>query len=357
MTVGTKTKRKVTNRGMARILSYISVIVLLLLFVASPVFAISNPDTITFGTGSIPLYKVFTNVSETGDMLFVAEGYVHYITTPTDYTAKQAFLFEVLDPTGTTVLVSTTLQEYEDRPISIYQTKAQVDALPLVPGTAYGLRIRGNPTIFPSPTGNTVTAYLAASDYVTQTGATDTNNPLRDFLIIMATNIQVHDIAVGIITAATPYIVNVQGVRYLTILGGNIFLAGIPALSSMCAILFQAALEPMQGDVPASTGAYAQALTPLTQWGGTIASGLTTLGSYLGISQSLAGSVMLLILVTAFAVFIYKQTESGIAVLLMVAATPFMGAFLGLMPMALAFIFVIFIIVLLGYFFFSRGAL
>ncbi len=173
----------------------------------------------------------------------------------------------------------------------------------------------------------------------------------------MAQYIQTNDIAEGIITALTPYIVTVQGTRYLTILGGDVFLAGVPALSSFVPILFQAAIEPMQGDTPASTGAYAHALSPLTQWGATAANGLTMLGTYLGINQALAGSVILFVAVIAFAVFLYQKTESGLAVLLMVAATPFVGAFLGLMPMALAFILVIFIVVLLGYFFFSRGAL
>lgn len=345
---------------MVRLLSRLLVILILLASVwllVSPVHAIANPDTIAFGTGATPWYKVFENVSETGDMLFIAEGYVYYATTPTDYTADQAFLFEVVDTTGTTVLVSTILQDYGDRPISIYQTAAQVTALGLVSGAAYGMRITGNPTIFPSPTGNTVTAYLSASDYVDQSGATDDSNPLRDFLIIMAEHIETNDIAEGIITAATPYIVTVQGTRYLTILGGDLFLAGIPGLSSFCAILFQAALAPMQGDTPTTTGAYAHALSPITQWGAGIANGLTMLGSYLGISQELAGSVMLFVLVVALAVFLYSQTQSGVAVLLLVAAMPFVGAFLGLMPLALAFIFVIFLIVLLGYFFFSRGAL
>ncbi len=335
-----------------RISSVVLIIILSVFLFAFPVFAIVNPGTITFGTGTTPLYKVFTNVAETGDMLFVVEGDVHYGAAPTDYTASQAFLFEVLNTTGTVVLTSTPLNEYQDRPISIYKTATQVLAFvpPLVSGTAYGLRITGNPLIFASPVGNTVTAYLTPSDYIDQSVATDELNPLRDFLMIMATNIQTHD-------GVTTYITTVQGVRYLTTTGGSIFLQGIPALSSFCAVLFQAALESLPGDVPTSTGAYASAMNPATQWGTNVANGLTTLGSYLGISQELAGSVMLFVFVIAFAVFLYMRTQSGVAVLLMVAGMPFIGAWLGLMPMALAFIFVIFLIMLMGYFFFSRGAL
>ncbi|KKN79355.1 hypothetical protein LCGC14_0341370 [marine sediment metagenome] len=327
--------------------------VLMVFILATPAYAIVNPDNIAFGTGTIPLYKVFEGVVETGDMLFMAEGYVDYTVIPTDYTAREAFLFEVLNTTGTVVLLSTPLKQYGDRPISIYQTAAQVTAAGLVSGTAYGLRITGNPLIFASPVGNTVTAYLGASDFIDQSGATDSNNPLRIFSIDMAENIEAEDAP----AAGFEYITDIQGVRYLTILGGDIFLEGVPGLSTYCSILFQAAVEKMSGDAQEATGAYADSLNPTIQWGSIAGNGLTNLGIYLGITQALAGSTLMLVIVMFFAVFLYKKTESGVAVLLMIAVTPFMGAWLGLMSLAIAFIFVIFIVVLLGYFFFSRGAL
>ncbi len=336
---------------MRKKLSLLLLLVVLVFLLPVSAYAIVNPDNISFGTGTIPLYKVFENVSETGDMLFMAEGYVDYTVIPTDYTASEAFLFEVLNTTGTVTLVSTSLNQYGDRPISIYQSAAQVAAIPLVSETAYGLRITGNPTIFASPTGNTVTAYLGASDYIDQSGATDEDNPLRDFSMLMAINMEAED------TPVNSYIVNIQGINYLTIEGGELFLEGVPGLGTFCAILFQAALEAMTGDAPTSTGAYAAALNPTLQWGATIGNGLTMMGSYLGINQALAGSIVLFVVVMFFAVYLYKKTESGIGVLLMVAATPFMGAWLGLVPLALAFVFVIFIVILMGYFFFSRGAL
>jgi len=213
------------------------------------------------------------------------------------------------------------------------------------------MRIMGNPIIFASPTGNTVSVNLTSSNFIDQSVATDENNPLRDFVILVAENMEAED------SPSPSYLVDVQGVQYLSTTGGNLFLEGIPGLNAICSIAFQTVLEPMESDVPTATGAYATSLTPVAQWGNTIADGLTQFGSYLGINQALAGSVILFGLVMAFAVFLYKKTESGVAVLLLVAATPFMGAWLGLMPMALAFILVIFIIVLGGYFFFSRGAL
>jgi len=326
-------------------------------FTVSPAYAMANPDAIDFGTGDVGRYNVVENVLETGDWLITAEGYVYYADSANlTYSASQAFLFEFLNAAGTVTLASTPLKEYGDRPISIYLTAVQKTALALVTGTAYVVRITGNPLIFADPTGNTVEAALGAEDYIDQTGATDDVNHLRDNLIQMAANIQTNDIAKGIITS-TDYLVWVQGVRYLTLDGGDIFQNGIPGLSSMCPILFQAGLEPMTSDAPENTGAYALTLTPAQKWGATTANGLTQLGLYLGINQALAGSVVLFVLCIALAIYVYQKTESGVATMLLVATTPFLGAWLGLMPLALAFIFVIVIIILMGYFVFSRGAL
>jgi len=66
---------------------------------------------------------------------------------------------------------------------------------------------------------------------------------------------------------------------------------------------------------------------------------------------------VLLILAVGLAVFAYSRTQSGITVLLLIGVVPFLGAWLGLLPMALAFIFTIFMVALMGFFFFSRGAL
>ncbi len=73
---------------------FVGLAIMALFLVAMPALAISNPDSISFGAGTSPTYNVFENVHEIGDMLFVAEGYVHYVTEPTDYTASHAFLTE-----------------------------------------------------------------------------------------------------------------------------------------------------------------------------------------------------------------------------------------------------------------------
>lgn len=335
-----------------------AIVLIMIFLVTSPVLAIGNPTSIAFYcVGSTPIYKVFYNVLETGDMLFTAEQYVHYAVTPTDYTAGEAFLFEVLDVAGTATLASTPLKQYEAKPISIYMTVAQVTAAGISVNDALTIRITGNPLIFASPVGNTVTAVLAASDYVDQElgddGGVATDNNLRNFLIGVAEDLEANDSP----PVGSEYIITVSGVQYLTTIGGSIFIEGIPGLDGICPILFQYSSAPMTGDEPESTGAYVSSLSPLQQWGQTAANGLTNLGIYLGISQALAGNAMLLAMFMGLGVYAYSRTQSGMVVLLLVGTMPFIGAFFGLMSLALAFVFVIIIVLFLGFFFYSRGVL
>ncbi len=369
------------------------------------VFAISDPDTIEFSDpAKASQYKVFYNVAEDGDFLLIAEGYVIYNTIPTDYTADQAFLFELLNAAGTDTLAATTLKDFGDRPISIYLSAADATTLGLVVGTAYQIRITGNPLILASTSGNTVTKTLSAGSYVDQSLSTDDNNLLKAFVLKMAQNIEAHD------DPLVDYTITIQGSQYLSTelnpstyssssstsssspytanvvdntttyssttsnttttsllvssdelyagwSGADIFLKGIPNLDALCPTLFQAGSESMRADAPEHTGTYALTLTASQKWGATTANGLTNIGVWLGLNQAMAGSVVLFVFAIGLSAYLYKRLESGIVVLMAMSATPFIGAYLGLMPLALAFILVIFIVTLLGYFFFSRGAL
>lgn len=282
---------------------------------------------------------------------------VSYTREDPGLPAEDAFLFELLNSSGNVTYASTHINDYGDRPISLYLTASQVTTAGLTVGGAYMVRIAGNPLVFASPVGNTVNATLGATDYVDQElgddGGIAVANNLRNFMIKVADNIENYDNP----PSGSEYIVTVQGVRYLSVAGTSIFLEGVPSLNAMCPILFQYSVAPMEGDEPESTGAYGSMLTPLAKWGNTVANGLTNLGLYLGVSQQLAGSIVLLVLAGGLAIYVYSRTQSGIAVLLLIGTTPFLGSWLGLMPMALAFIFTIVIVVLMGYYFFSRGAL
>lgn len=341
-----------------RLFRSLVIAIVAVMLVALPVLAIANPDSIAFYCiGSDPVYKVFYNVLEDDDMLFVAEQFVYYAATPNE-TASEAFLFELVNTTTNATIASVPLNDYGAKPISIYMSASQVAAAGLAVGGGYTIRITGNPLLFASSANNTVFAVLTASDYVDQLlgvdGGIATDNNLRNFLIGVAEDIETYDSP----AAGSEYLVTVAGIQYLTTgYGDSLFLEGIPALNTMCPILFQSAITPMEGDVPESTGAYKSEVDILPQWGETVSNGLTNLGIYLGINQELAGSAVLLLLAVGLAVFVYGKTQSGISVLLLIGATPFLGAWLGLLPLALAFVFAILMVILLAFFFLARGAL
>ena len=164
---------------------------------ALPVLAISNPDTVSFScTDSNPVYKVFYNVLEADDMMFVAEQFIDYSTTPNE-TASDAFLFEVLNTAGNVTIASTGINQYGAKPVSIYLTATQVTAAGISVNDTLILRLTGNPLLFASPTNNTVTATLGSGDYVDQELGDDdgvaTDNNLRNFLIGVVEDLEVAD--------------------------------------------------------------------------------------------------------------------------------------------------------------------
>lgn len=321
------------------------------LVIATPAFAITAPDSLTFVR-----YGVFYNVMETGDMFFTAEARVIYAVEPTDYTASEAFLFELVDTDGSTTLSSVPITDYGDRPIGIYLTAAQVTALGLVVGDGYYLRVTGNPLItFAPATVTPALTVLVNTDYedveLSVGDELPTDNPLRNLLIAMATAMEDYD------APALPYIVVVDGYKYITPTGAALFTVAFPGLNYACPVLFQTSIEPMSGDAPESTGAYAESLTIFNKWGSSVHNGVTSLADFLGVGVPLTGSLIMSVLGMALAIYIYQKTESGVVVLLAVVALPFIGAFMGLVNLALAFVIAIIISALLGYYFLSRGAL
>ena len=72
----------------------------------------------------------------------------------------------------------------------------------------------------------------------------------------------------------------------------------------------------------------------------------------------MAGGIILMSLMVLLCVWLYKKTQSGLVVLAIgVAATIPVGTFLGLSSLVLLFVMVIFIVLMLGYYFLTRGAL
>lgn len=138
------------------VLSFILAVVMLL-GVGSSALAIANPDSISIGD-----VYAFESVLEDGDILVYMREDVSYASQPSE-DSEDTFLMAIYDTDGTTLLFSRALNYYQHNMISIY---LDADDNTLVSGTAYKVRVMGNPAIFELEEGTTMdTRVLTAGDY------------------------------------------------------------------------------------------------------------------------------------------------------------------------------------------------
>lgn len=320
--------------------------------IAVPVLAIANPATIAFTSSGTGRYKAFENVHETGDMLFVAESYINYDPapgTPTDYTAEEAFQFQLLNPAGDSVILQTAITEYEDTVISIYQTAAQVTAnADLVSGTLYKYRLIGNPAIFGAGVEGTnmATKPLTADDWLDQSEFEGIDSWLYSLCISIVANIEA--------SSGATHTAEVGGVTYLDASGATLFLAGIPSLNVFLPEIFLVVASPMSAEDPAHTGAYQTALTPVAQLGATIGASVAGVSSWLAISTTTAGIVISGFMSFIILPVVYWRTRNASMTFIVASFFIIVCGFLGLFPLAIAFIIAGVVLILTGFLFWGR---
>lgn len=335
--------------------------------------AISNPTIIRFYGNNCTTVraKAFYNVYETGDMFFLAESYLNYAGgNPTDYSATQAFSFELLDTDRVTVLLSTPIIDYGCKVISLYQSKTQVTALGLVASTQYYLAITMNPSVMtavpttPIENTNYVVSPLIPINWIDQSIAKGTPNDVLVSYIVrglggggsIANDLQLND-------GVTTYITTVQGINYLTNLGADIFLKGSPNLNLYAPSAFQTTSTLNTSTDPSSTNGLADPtkgnISIASKLGPNLGSAFTNLGHFLGGStmpQWEAGLIGLFIIMFVICFALAKVTGHPVVPVALGSMTLIIGGFLGLMPMALAFAITMLIFILAVWFFFSRGS-
>ena len=313
-----------------------------------PVLAIINPDSIAFTSSGAGRYKVFENVHETGDMLFAAESYIPYTVTPDDYTAREAFSFQVLNVAGDTVLLQTAITDYEDTIISIYQTAAQVVTAGLISDTLYKFRITGNPSIFGITTEgvNMATKPLTAADWLDQSEFSGIDSWLYSFLISVVTNIET--------SSGGTHTAEVGGITYLDASGATLFLAGIPSLNVFLPEIFLVVASPMTDTDPTSTGVYQTTINPVAQLGGNIGASVANMSDFMGVSTTTAGIIITALLGFIFLPVIYWKTKNGTISMIAAALFTIFCGYLGLFPLAIAFIIAAVILILTGFIFWGR---
>lgn len=131
---------------MKRFLRFVPLVALFML-VGTPAFAaVANPDYIT-----IEDIYAFRNVLETGDQLYFVRYDVSYNATPNE-DASETYQMVLYDVGEATLIHSEPLKYYQHNIISMYFSAAKVTEHGLVWGSAYVVKIRGNPVKFDSLT-------------------------------------------------------------------------------------------------------------------------------------------------------------------------------------------------------------
>ncbi len=308
--------------------------------IASPAFAIANPDSI-----AITSKRVFKNVFEADDMLFVLYYDVAYAALPAE-DANAAFLFNLYGTDGTTLLYSRGIEYYNENIISIYLDATAAAALTW--GSAYVVKLTGNPAMFASIVegDNLVTQSLSPAEWIS--GTLDTT---PDFMYTYLYSVMEAMEA----ALATTITVSTSEGDVLNSTGRVYFVDGIPGLDAKVPQLFQTSVSNIEVDSIVTTGNLATELAISTQLGASIANAFTLMGSWLGISTAMAGGLFIagVCLFAMYLVYLYSGSTTASLVL----AIPFLliGTWSGLIPLAIMYTVAILVVAYMAYHFWLRS--
>lgn len=197
--------------------------IILLLLLATPVYATDPPDSI-----SIEVIYVNRNLLETGDFLLIAHYNIAYTTIP-DERADETFTFRLMDTDATTELGAAlpypyATMGYGQGVVSFYFTAADAPTW----GQEYYLRVSGNPVHFDNPPVENFS--VLAGDYTLLTDSTANQDQL-------ATRVQ--DIAVDLEVAWDVTLLSEQDTgTFFSSAGEAYFRNAIRGLQAMAADLF-----------------------------------------------------------------------------------------------------------------------
>ncbi len=301
--------------------------------------AVANPDSITTWQP-----KVFENIWETGDMLFVLE----YNIDTTDNTTN-AFLVNLIDDDGSILLLSRTLSFYQHNVTSIYATAAQVASLGLTWESAYKIVLTGNPALFSSIVEGTnkVTRTLSASDYNTD-GILTSKQLLSSHVIDIAEALE-PDFADVLITTT------VTGEQILNSAGTTIFLSAIPELDSAIPDLFILASGVITVNTTIATANYSVSSRIDARLGTDISNSIKGIGSFLGIGDNSAAGLWAIVTILTISSIVFLNSGNSVAALVFAVPAIVMMTYLGAIPDAITYVLAIFVVIYAMYFFWLRG--
>lgn len=315
---------------------------LFLLFVwATPALAVSDPDSI-----SMPTCKVFQNIFEDDDMLFLISYEVEYTVEP-DEPASSTFLMTIYDTDGTTEILSRPLNYYQYNIHSVYFDATA--AASLVWESEYVVRVMGNPVYFVTLTEdvNQVSTTLSPSSWVAGS-MSSSRLLLRQHCLDLAADLEEAWVITLIISTPDGEVLNSTG--YI------VFTDAIPGISSAIPSLFQMASSTIIIEDVDSTAAYSEELGDIgDQLGTTVENAFDGIGNYLGISGQMVAAAWVVLFMLIAASIVFLNSGSTAAAMALVIPIAILGVAVGVLPMAALFTVGAIIVVYMAYFIWLRG--
>jgi hypothetical protein len=300
-------------RTVFRILVFLGVVGILVAAIPRPTLAADNPQSV-----AVYSVRVFQNLWETGDQLFVVEYAVNYTTEPSQ-PASDLFCVALYDSSA--LKQSVPLNYYGHNVISIYLPQRQS----LVWGGSYRIVVMGNPAYFDLQEDVNMDSYtLSRFNYIEGT-ASESREALKIWIVQLAEALEE--------SWASLNIDLLNSNDELTVDGAVVFKKAIPNLEQIVPDLFATSVS-----YPGASGTLGSGVERRQYVGSRIRGALEGIGEFLHVPWWVVGALGVVVLYIILAGRIYLAT--GSTSLAMVLAVPFIiaGAILGLVPLAAMFI-------------------
>lgn len=328
----------------ARVILTTGILLLLLSCTTISILATpADPDSITLHTA-----RVFQNIFESDDMLFIASYDVEYVSEP-DEDASAAFQLAIYDTDGSTLLSSRELNYYQYNVHSIYLDADLADGLTWE--SEYVVRVMGNPVYFPMTEDTTMDSMtLSASTHWLSGTTTNSRALLTQHCLDLAAILEDQwEIALIVTTA--------EG-QTLNSLGRTVFLDAVPGLDSALTTLFQVSistLEGLEGEDITYVGTYETETSVSARLGTQIATAFTNFGETLNVGAQSAALLWIAFFALTIISVVFLSTGNTTASLVLVVPVLILGAWVGAIPLALLFIITMLVVVYMMYHIWLRG--
>jgi hypothetical protein len=267
-------------------LSILFVIMLAVLLIPPmPIYAITLPESM-----SIPDVKVYRNLTETGDMLYVFEYNIAFTSDNfSDTSASDSFIFRLYDTDGTTLRATSSPYVYSffnsngyAHGVSSFYFSAN-DTKPSW-NSAVTIQLYGTPAYF-SP-AQVYNYTLTSSKYTTSTTSEANQSELYNYVLLLSDRLASYYNSTGIILKAT----SDSGI-ILSSYGELYFRGAIPGLQTICPNLFYIQVYvPERMDSGTTYNMTMESTYTARHAGDDLGRGLTRLGTAMGVSGAFVGA-------------------------------------------------------------------